>query len=333
MRCGNVVDDQVQRRVLVAAAVRAQEGRRVIDADQTFGLGDGVKLLVGQVARVRADGVRVGMSGDQRRVAECGNVPETAFVQMRQVDQDAQPVAGGDQRLAEIGQTGACVGRRRNFLNGTPWPNAFGRLHTGPSEARSPGLACKTSSSSEIWINGFGAFDVQDHGRAPRRPGSARCRARCDETRTPPFDSRSMRNSSAAMAKTARCASARSSAGGSGSLAKCGDSVSAGGAFFRSGDGTKIANIPPAKPPARALGKSMWPLSSPSRKAATASPDARRCSRSNASLWPSKTGMRTEFTGNSPCAGAVASPYLTARRRNVLYFDRIAGKLNSDAGD
>ena len=37
--------------------------------------------------------------------------------------------------------------------------------------------------------------------------------------------------------------------------------------FSRFGEGTKIANKPPANPPLRALGRSKWPLSSPCRKA------------------------------------------------------------------
>ena len=61
--------------------------------------------------------------------------------------------------------------------------------------------------------------------------------------------------------------------------------------FSRFGDGTKIANKPPANPPLRALGRSKWPLSSPCRKAVTASAPARRYSRNSTSLWPSKMGM------------------------------------------
>jgi hypothetical protein len=53
------------------------------------------------------------MGGDQRRIAGLGHVPEALFVEMRQVDQNLQPVAGADQFLAERRQTGTGIGRRR----------------------------------------------------------------------------------------------------------------------------------------------------------------------------------------------------------------------------
>ena len=99
------------------------------------------------------------------------------------------------------------------------------------------------------------------------------------------------------MANTTRCASATSStAGGAASLpmtlpVSCGG-VSPPALSLRFGGGTKIANKPPANPPARALGRSKWPLSSPCRNAATASALVRRYSRNSTSLWPSKIGMR-----------------------------------------
>ena len=59
---------------------------------------------------MRAQGVGVGMGGDQRSIAQLGNVPEAAFIEMREVDQDVQPVSGPDQVLAEIGQAWPGVG-------------------------------------------------------------------------------------------------------------------------------------------------------------------------------------------------------------------------------
>src|ERR1700756_498056 len=91
-----------------------------------------------------------------------------------------------------------------------------------------------------------------------------------------------------------------STAGGAASLPS--DGVLPPVLFFR-GDGTKIANKPPAKPPLRALGRSRWPLSSPCRNAATGSEPPRRYSRSSASLWPSKIGMRLGEVTALRCLG------------------------------
>ena len=53
----------------------------------------------------------VGMCGHQGRVADRGNVPESAFIKVRQIDQNPQSIAGANQLLAEVGQTGSRVGR------------------------------------------------------------------------------------------------------------------------------------------------------------------------------------------------------------------------------
>ena len=65
----DMLDDQVDGRVLVVAAVRTQEARREIDADQAAGFADRRQLPVGQIARMRADRMRVGMAW--RRAARC----------------------------------------------------------------------------------------------------------------------------------------------------------------------------------------------------------------------------------------------------------------------
>src|SRR5271156_4042426 len=79
----DMLDNQFHWRVLVVTAVRTQEARREIDADETAGFTDGRQLPVGQIARMRADGMRVGMRGDQRRIADFGDIPEAPFVEMR----------------------------------------------------------------------------------------------------------------------------------------------------------------------------------------------------------------------------------------------------------
>ncbi len=54
--------------------------------------------------------MRVGMRRDQRRVADPSDIPKATFIEVGQVDQDTQPVAGTNQFLAEIGKTGTGVG-------------------------------------------------------------------------------------------------------------------------------------------------------------------------------------------------------------------------------
>ena len=108
-----MIDDDLDRRVAVLAAVGPQEAHREIHADHAAGFADRRQLPVGEIARMRAQGVGVGMRGDKGRVAQFGHVPEAALIEMREVDQDFQPVAGADQFLAEIGQARPGVGRRR----------------------------------------------------------------------------------------------------------------------------------------------------------------------------------------------------------------------------
>jgi hypothetical protein len=74
---------------------------------------NGSQLPVGEISRMRAQGVRIRMGSDERRVADGHNVPEPAFIEVRQVDQNSQPVAGGDQPFTEVGQARPGIGRRR----------------------------------------------------------------------------------------------------------------------------------------------------------------------------------------------------------------------------
>src|SRR5262245_5626 len=120
----------------MSATVGAQEVRSKVDADDTTGFTDSGQLLIGKISGMRAQSMRVRMSGDERRFADSGNVPETAFVKMRQIDQNFQSVAGADQLLPRSVRPGPVSGEEGQ-RNGTPCPNAFGRLQTGPRE-RSP---------------------------------------------------------------------------------------------------------------------------------------------------------------------------------------------------
>ena len=59
-----------------------------VHADHAAALADRGELPVGQVARMRADGVRVRMRRDERRVGEPRDVPEALLVEVREVDHD-----------------------------------------------------------------------------------------------------------------------------------------------------------------------------------------------------------------------------------------------------
>src|SRR5206468_3469951 len=56
--------------------------------------------------------MRVRMCGYKRGIADIGDVPESAFVKVRQIDQNSQLITGANQLFTEIGQTGSSIGRR-----------------------------------------------------------------------------------------------------------------------------------------------------------------------------------------------------------------------------
>src|SRR5258706_7420433 len=55
----------------------------------------------------------VGMCCHQRRIRRTSYIPESLFVEMREVEHDAQAIAGTHQFFACIGQTGSGIGRMR----------------------------------------------------------------------------------------------------------------------------------------------------------------------------------------------------------------------------
>jgi hypothetical protein len=71
-----VLDHQFSGCVRILATVWAEKAGSEVDADNAAGFTDCGQLLVGEISRMRAQGMRVGMRGDEGRVADCGNVPE-----------------------------------------------------------------------------------------------------------------------------------------------------------------------------------------------------------------------------------------------------------------
>ncbi len=102
--------------------------------------------------------MRVGMRRDQRRIAQRRDIPKTFFIEMRQVDHDAQPIADADQRFAEVGQAGAGIGRRR-----TAERHAVAEhIRPAPHRAeRAQPRRVEHVEQIEIRIDRFGAFDMQ----------------------------------------------------------------------------------------------------------------------------------------------------------------------------
>src|SRR5262245_55852266 len=92
--------------------VRSEIASGEVDAHHAPGFTDRGQLLVSEISRMWAKSMRVGMRSDEGRIADSGNVPESAFVEVRQIDQNLQAVAGPDQLLAKVCQTGPRVGRR-----------------------------------------------------------------------------------------------------------------------------------------------------------------------------------------------------------------------------
>ena len=142
-----VFDHQINGRICILTTVWAEIASGEVDADHAPGFTDRSQLLVSEISRMWAQSMRIGMRSDEGRIADSGNVPESAFVEVRQVDQNLQAVASPDQLLAKVRQTGSRSGEEGQ-RNGTPCANAFDRLQTGPRE-RSP-ASYNTSRSSKF---------------------------------------------------------------------------------------------------------------------------------------------------------------------------------------
>ena len=163
-----VRDHVLERGVGVAAAVRAQEARREVDADEAAALADRGELAVGEIARMRRQRMGVRMRRDERRVGELRHVPEAGLVEVRQVDQDAARVAVGDERAPGIGQPRPGVGRRREAER-----NAAGKgVRPAPDEPeRTQAGLVEDVEEVEIGVDRVRALDVQharEHAAADR---------------------------------------------------------------------------------------------------------------------------------------------------------------------
>ena len=82
-----VRDYEVGGRISILPSIRAQKTGGEIDTDEATGVTDGRELLIREIARMRAQRMRVRVSCTQWRVADRSHVPETTLVEVRQVDQ------------------------------------------------------------------------------------------------------------------------------------------------------------------------------------------------------------------------------------------------------
>src|SRR5262245_8325041 len=106
----DVTQHLVERCVGIDLAVGSQEAGREVKANHAARLANGSELSIRQVARVLTNGMDIRMCRDQGCRAQARHVPEASLVEMREVDGDAELVAGFNQSLAGVGEAGASVG-------------------------------------------------------------------------------------------------------------------------------------------------------------------------------------------------------------------------------
>ena len=165
------------------AAVLAQEADRVVEPDDTAALGDGVELGVGQVARGGRQRVGVGVGGDERLVRQRGDVAEAGGVEVREVEEDAEAVAGAHQLLAGGGQARALVGVAGEAEGDAdaegvrPRPHraeraqAGGVEHLEPAEVGADRLGPLDVEDRRHSAGGLGRLDLGDGGADPEVAG------------------------------------------------------------------------------------------------------------------------------------------------------------------
>src|ERR1700738_1899107 len=102
--------------------------------------------------------MRVRMRGYKGGIADVGHVPEPAFVKVRQINQNSQPIAGANQLFTEIGQTGPSIGRR-----GTEERHAVPeRIRSAPDWAeRAKSCPIQNVQQLEVRVYDLRAFEMK----------------------------------------------------------------------------------------------------------------------------------------------------------------------------
>lgn len=139
--------------------IGGQETGGKVQADHAFGFGDYFQLPIRQVAAARRHCMCIGMGGDQWLGADLCHIIEALFVQMRQVDHDAQLVAFLDEGLARRGQPRPGVGAA-----GVAKRHAVAKHgRTAPHRANAAQAhGVKGVQGVKVGVDGFGTFHVHD---------------------------------------------------------------------------------------------------------------------------------------------------------------------------
>jgi hypothetical protein len=119
-----VLYDELNGRIGVSSPVGTQKAGGKIDADQATGLTNCRQLLVGEISRMRAQDMRVGMSRDEWGVADGGHIPEPTFIDVRQIDQNVAYCIVGPTPCrgpSNPGQYWAKMGRETGRRARTHW--------------------------------------------------------------------------------------------------------------------------------------------------------------------------------------------------------------------
>ncbi len=102
------------------------------------------------------------MGRNQGRVSEGSDIPEAAFIDVRDVHDDAQSVARPHQLFAEVRQPGAGVRRVREQV----WNSFTEIVGSTPDRAqRTQSGGIEKLQCVEPRIDGFGALEVDDRGQ------------------------------------------------------------------------------------------------------------------------------------------------------------------------
>ncbi len=165
-----VADHQLDLGVGAHLPVGAEKASGEVEPDHAVAVADRLELFGREVARARGQGVDVGMGGDQRGGGELGDVPEAALGDVREVDEDALGVTGGDQALAGLGEAGAEIGRVREAERHAVAED----VGAAPDRAdRAQARGIEHVEEVELLVDGLGAFDVEHGGDGAARHGGA----------------------------------------------------------------------------------------------------------------------------------------------------------------
>ena len=158
----------LERRIGEHPPVRPQEGGGEIQPHHAVAVGDGAKLVIRQVAGMRADRVYIGMGGDQRSRRQSGNIPETGLVDMGQVDQHAKLVATADKPFSGGSQARSGIGRGR-IAERHPVAEDVGAAPDRSERAQPHSV--EPVQHGKPGIDRLDAFEMHDRGDAAIRHG------------------------------------------------------------------------------------------------------------------------------------------------------------------